>query len=266
MARLPRVPDVVSQLRFARDLVMPVALQEALDARRAFELRGLRRTSLLDARRAWISGLQLLPADLPLDGGLVVDVGANEGWFVANVLKLAPGARVIAVEPTPEPLARLRERFAGAGNVTIVPKALTPEPGTVTMRVPKGSHTGSSLLVPRKSNDELYGSDDWSIAEEVQVEAATLDDVVGDRDVTLLKLDVQGGELGVLAGGERTLRRTRAVITEIVFVSHYEGDSPFPLLNRRMEELGFELHGVTDPQRTPDGTATWGDACYVRTG
>jgi FkbM family methyltransferase len=266
MARLPRVPDVLSQLRFAKDLVMPVALQEALEARRAFELRGLQRTSLLDARRAWISGLQLIPADLPLRGGLVVDVGANEGWFVANVLNLAPDARVIAVEPTPAPLATLRERFGASPNVTIVPKALTAEPGTVTMHIPTGSHTGSSLLMPRKELDERYGSEDWGVAQEVTVPAVTLDSVVGDQDVTLLKIDVQGAELGVLAGGARTLERTRAVIIEIVFVSHYEGDSPFPDLNRRMESLGFVLHGVGDPQRTPDGTAMWGDACYVPAG
>jgi len=264
MTRLLRVPDVVSQLRFARELATPVALREALDARRAFALRGLAKTSLLDARRAWISGLQLLPPDLPLRGALVVDVGANEGWFVTSLLNLVPEAHVIAVEPTPEPLRLLRERFDGARNVTIVPKALTAEPGTVTMRIPTGSHTGSSLLFPRKSLDDLYGSDDWGVAEEVLVPATTLDEVVGDRDVTLLKIDVQGAEFGVLAGGGESLQRTRAVIIEIVFHSHYEGDSPFPLLNRRMEELGFELHGVSDPNRAPDGTAMWGDACYVR--
>jgi FkbM family methyltransferase len=257
---------VLSQLRFVRDLAIPVGLREALDARRAFELRGLEKTSLLDARRAWISGLQLLPKDISLDDALVVDVGANEGWFVTNVLNLAPSARVIAVEPTPEPLARLRERFGAAPNVTIVPKALTAQPGEVTMRIPRGSHTGSSLLRPRKSLDDIYGSDDWGVAAEVTVQADTLDAVVGGQDVTLLKIDVQGGEFGVLAGGARTLERTKAVIIEIVFHSHYEGDSPFPMLNRRMEELGFELHGVGDPNRAPDGTAMWGDACYLRAG
>jgi FkbM family methyltransferase len=264
MVRPPRVPDVLSQLRFARELATPVALREALDARRAFGLRGLRRTSLVDARRAWVSGLQLVPSDLDLDGRLVVDVGANEGWFTANLLSLVPGARVIAVEPTPEPLRRLRERFDGAPNVTIVPKALAAEPGTVTMRIPTGLHTGSSLLVPRKSIDDLYGSDDWGVADEVPVPATTLDEVVGDQDVALLKLDVQGGELGVLASGERTLRRTQAVLTEVVFVSHYEGDATFPRLNRRLEELGLELRGFGEPHRSRDGTAMWGDACYVR--
>jgi FkbM family methyltransferase len=267
MIRMPRVPAVLSQLRFVADLAMPLGLREALDARRAFRLRGLERLSLLDARRAWLSGLQLLPPDLPLRGGLVVDVGANEGWFVASVLNLAPEARVIAVEPTPEPLATLRSRFGSAPNVTIVPKALAAEPGTVTMRIPTGSHTGSSLLMPRKSIDDMYGGDTdaWGVAQEVPVEADTLDHVVAGQDVTLMKIDVQGGELGVLAGGEATMQRTRCVLIEIVFVSHYEGDSPFPMLNRRMEELGFELHGFSDPYRTPDGTAMWGDACYVRT-
>jgi FkbM family methyltransferase len=248
------------------EALMPSALGEAIEARRVFTRRGLARTSLLDARRAKIAGLHMLPADLRLDDALVVDVGANEGTYVQAVLNLAPRAHVVAVEPTPEPLGLLRARFGADPRVTIVPSALGAQEGTATMHVTP-VHTGASLLEPRAEIGERYGSPSgaWATAQAVQVPVTTLDAVVGDRDVALLKIDVQGGELGVLAGGTATLPRTRAIQCEIVFESHYEGDSPFPVLHRRMEELGFALRDVSDFWRNADGTAMYGDACFVRT-
>ena len=255
---------MVPQLRYLRELAMPVALAEALEARRIFSRRGLAQTSLLDARRARIAGLHMLPPDVPLQGGLVVDVGANEGSFVAAVLSLAPAAHVLAVEPTELPLRRLRERFGSHPNVTVVPQALAARSGTARMHVTVG-HTGSSLHRPQPEMGELYGAvEGWSVAEEIDVPTTTLDELVGERDVAVLKIDVQGGELGVLAGGEDTLRRTRAILVEIVFRSHYEGDAPFPVLHARLQELGFELRDISDLYRREDGTAMYGDACFAR--
>ena len=243
---------------------MPVALAEALEARSIFTRRGLAKTSLLDARRARIAGLHMLPPDVPLDGGLVVDVGANEGSFVAAALSLAPTAHVLAVEPTELPLRVLRERFGSHPNVTVVPQALAAEVGTARMHV-TAAHTGSSLHRPQAAMGELYGAvEGWTVAEVVDVPTTTLDELVGDRAVAVLKIDVQGGELGVLAGGEEALQRTHAILIEIVFRSHYEGDAPFPVLHDRLRELGFELRDVSDLYRREDGTAMYGDACFAR--
>jgi len=261
---LPRIPDVVPQLRYLRELAMPVALAEALEARSIFSHRGLAKTSLIDARRARIAGLHMLPPDVPLRGGLVVDVGANEGTFVAAVLALAPEARVLAVEPTELPLRTLRARFGSHPNVTIVPQALAAEVGTARMHVTVG-HTGSSLHRPQPDMGELYGAvEGWKVAEEIDVPTTTLDELVGDREIAVLKIDVQGGELDVLAGGEQALRRTHAILIEIVFRSHYEGDAPFGVLHERLRERGFELRDVSDLYRRADGTAMYGDACFAR--
>jgi FkbM family methyltransferase len=265
MPRLPGLASVMPLVGAARQLAVPVGLAEALETRAVLTRRGLARTSLVDARRARLAGLHMLPADLRLDGRLVVDVGANEGWFSRSVLSVAPGAQVIAVEPTPIPLATLRAELGGHPGVTIVPKALAGEEGTATMHV-TDAHTFSSLLAPRPETDGLYGAPTGTVtaAQALEVPVTTLDAVVGDRDVALLKLDVQGGELGVLAGGDATLPRTDAILCEVLFVSHYEGDAPFPVLNRRMEELGFVLRDVSDVQRNAEGTALFAEACFVR--
>ena len=57
--------------------------------------------------------LDLLPGWVDLRAGIVADIGANVGDWSAAVLRVVPEARVLAVEPAPEPLRRLSERFAG---------------------------------------------------------------------------------------------------------------------------------------------------------
>jgi FkbM family methyltransferase len=195
---------------------------------------------------------------------LILDVGANEGDFSAAVLGLAPEATIVAVEPSPEPLARLRARVAGRPNVTIVPKAVAAESGTARFHVTAHDHN-ASLQQPRTEKmGALYRDEGWGVREVLEVETVSLDELAGGRDVALLKLDVQGGEMKAIRGGRDALGRTHAVLMEVTFVSHYEGDASFQELNRAMLDLGFELAGISSPGRSSDGAPAWADACYVR--
>jgi FkbM family methyltransferase len=261
---MTRLAPLISRARAAGWVVLPAALTEALEARRAFRARGLRPHSLMSARRAWLSRLHLLPLDLDLAAGVVVDVGANEGNFTAAMLDLAPDASVIAAEPSPGPRERLAARFAGDPRVTIVDKALSLYNGTAEFNITAHDHN-SSLHEPLHHMPEFYGDSGWSVVKRIEVATTTLDDLVGDRDVSVLKLDVQGGEMDVLRGGSGTLARTRAVLLEVTFLSHYEGDATFEPLHEEMIRNGFHLFGLADPGRTGDGLTTWSDACYART-
>lgn len=260
---MTRVPPLVSRARAVGWAVLPAALTEALQARHVFRARGFHPHSLMSARRAWLSRLHLLPPDLDLATGAVVDVGANEGNFTAAALDLAPRASVIAAEPSPGPRERLASRFAGDPRVTIVDKAVSLHSGTAEFNVTAHDHN-SSLHEPLRHMPEFYDDSGWKVVERIEVQTTTLDDLVGARDVSVLKLDVQGGEMDVLRGGRATLARTRAVLLEVTFLSHYEGDATFEPLHEEMLSHGFHLFGLADPGRTADGLTTWSDACYAR--
>jgi FkbM family methyltransferase len=244
-------------------LALPVALDQALEARRLLRDRTTARLSLRDYRNAWLSRVHLLPPSCPFDRQLVVDVGANEGNFSAAILSLVPWARVLAVEPAAEPRRRLEARLSGRSHVEIVGQAVADVAGTATFNITAHGHN-SSLHKPRPVMQELYDDPGWAVVREEQVETTTLDRLVGDRDVAVLKLDVQGGELDVLRGGVETLQRTAAVLLEVTFVSHYEGDASFQRLNEEMVERGFDLVGLSQPATTREGVTTWADACYAR--
>ena len=266
MALLQR-EQVAARLALARQLgglLIPQALAEGVEARRLFRSRGLRAGSLRAARNAWRSRLHLLPAGLDLTDGVVIDLGANEGSFTSAVLNLAPAARVLAVEPAPEPLARLRARFGDSPSVTIVPKAVAEHSGTATLHLTGHSHN-SSLHAPLEETGELYDlRRDWATVQTVEVPTTSLDDLAGDRPIACIKLDVQGAELEVLRGARRALANTRAVLMEVTFVPHYVDDAGFQTLNSFMVDAGFELVAISEPGRTAGGDATWADACYAR--
>ena len=221
---------------------------------------------LLDFPTARRAGLDLLPPWCDPRAGLVLDIGANEGSWTTEILEVFPGVRVIAAEPGPEPLAILRSRVGQVPNVTIDPRAVSDTAGTATFYRTRAS-VFASLLPPSASLHERYDlpGGPTDLLETFEVETVTLDQLVDDdASVSLMKLDVQGGELGVLRGAERVLKQTTAILAEVLFVPHYEGDATFPVLHEAMAERGFDLYELGPTFRLDDGPALWADACYCR--
>ena len=134
-------------------------------------------------------------------GGRAVDVGAHDGLLLQWIVRAAPHHEHIAVEPLPAYAARLRERFP---NVRVFEGALSDHEGTATFGyVP--NRPAVSSLAPRTSvrDDDVV---------QLEVQLTTLDALVGDAPVRLIKIDVEGAEHGVLVGGADTIRRDRPVI------------------------------------------------------
>ncbi|MFA9430953.1 FkbM family methyltransferase [Egicoccus sp. AB-alg2] len=150
-------------------------------------------------------------------GDVCVDVGAAGG---AHLLVMAAGVgphgRVLGFEPRPGSLAMLR-RLVGLSRlgdrVTLHQLALSDAEGTLPLRIP---------VVPTRAH--FHGATDDRRAtaafgrlphREIEVPTARLDDVVaraGLSRVDLVKCDVEGAELRVLAGASRVLDEHRPVV------------------------------------------------------
>lgn len=140
-------------------------------------------------------------------GGTFVDVGAHIGWFTVLAGHLVgPTGAVLAFEPFPASFERLRRNVSANGldHVRIEHVAVSSSAGELTVGVQAGSDSGSVTAGP-------------GAAEGLEtVHAQRLDDLVDDDvEVDLLKIDVEGHEAAVLAGGPSTLARTRAVLVEL---------------------------------------------------
>jgi FkbM family methyltransferase len=131
-----------------------------------------------------------------------VDVGASRGLMLAEFARLAPRGRHVAFEPIPEAHAGLVERFPA---VDVRCAALSDEPGTATFNHVRSRPAYSGLKTRDYPGDEKI--------EVITVRVERLDDALpADLVPALLKIDVEGGELGVLRGGIETLRRHRPVV------------------------------------------------------
>ena len=137
-------------------------------------------------------------------GGTVVDVGANVGFFTERFARwVGPRGRVIALEPERANFAELSRRLAAKGLAARVE----------AHRAVADAAAGIAHLVinPDHPGDHHIGDAGERVA------ATTLDTIVppGAR-TSLIKIDVQGAELRVLAGGRKLVARDRpALFVEI---------------------------------------------------
>jgi FkbM family methyltransferase len=166
----------------------------------------------------------------------VVDVGAHEGAFIAEVLAIAPRGHHIAYEPLPEPAQSLTRRFP---SLDVRKSALSDSEGT------------SSFVwvvdAPAMSGFRRRTYPGHPRTQEIEVNSTTLDLDLPDGYVpALVKIDVEGAELQVLRGARETLRRHRPTIAfehGIGGADHY-GTRPADVFSLLVDDLGYRIYDI----------------------
>lgn len=163
--------------------------------------------------------LRLLP-ELVAGGDVAIDVGANVGIFTARLSRLVgSGGLVVAVEPSPRCVGDLGEVVASMENVVVVEAALGVSDGTISLNGwDNPDHRGLGTVVP---GHRAGLEQNWHEGQSVEVSQKRLDGIIeshlADREIGLLKVDVEGCEGAVLAGAPDLFRsgRVRAAILEV---------------------------------------------------
>ncbi|MGQ0593072.1 MAG: FkbM family methyltransferase [Gammaproteobacteria bacterium] len=162
-----------------------------------------------------------------VEPGLMLDVGAATGGMTRLMLKNSPASRVYALEPFPENFPHFEQRIGSDERVKLFKQAVAEQRGESAFYVSStvsGSEPGwekfagcSSLgyLTP----DPTARARSWRSAfswrtnkppklrgQTIRVEMIPIDAVVSER-VRFMKIDVQGGELGVLKSAAGTMTR-----------------------------------------------------------
>jgi FkbM family methyltransferase len=152
--------------------------------------------------------------DLARPGQQVLDIGANWGLFTARLGRVVgPTGHVEAFEPLPAHAATLNAVAAQLPAVDVHLTALSDHEGRADLVIPVHEGEPLTALAHLDAPGEAAAGE-----RRVPVPLRTLDAVLGDDrpPVDLVKCDVEGHELEVLRGGERTLRRGRpALVLEI---------------------------------------------------
>lgn len=189
-----------------------------------------------------------LMLELALPGSVAMDVGANVGIHAIPLAsRLAPG-RLIAVEPLQQNAERLLANalLNDIDNIDLHVVSAGPSPGTVQIHLARDDAFASTGQVLRH----------WDGEQTASVEQTTLDalwETAGCPAVSLVKIDVEGEEAGVLLGAIRLLSQERPAILA-------EANTPEELGNvtRILDRYGY--------QRVPvEGFEPWNHLFLGRT-
>ncbi|MGA7340765.1 MAG: FkbM family methyltransferase [Terracidiphilus sp.] len=202
------------------------------------------------AREGWETAEIRTFLELIATHDVVIDIGANVGFY--SCLAASRGKPTIAIEPSPRNLAFLYRNLSNNRfmHVEALPVGLGKQPGLGRIY----GYGGIASFVPG-----------WAQAREAQsslVPLTTLDAVAACRfqgKKLLIKMDVEGFELDVLAGAQRTLdlKPSPEWLLEVVLRGEVIPggiSSGFAQTFAVFWEHGYRCRKL-DPARTPVGTA-----------
>ena len=186
---------------------------------------------------------------------VVIDIGANEGFYALKIKEHNPDCRIICVEPNPFLFEVLQNNMASnrLKGLELINKAVAAAPGITPFEFIKeiGPIGGRDL----KLVERPWLRDDF--IRSITVETLTLDDLFKQFAVNragILKIDVEGMELDILAGAGTCL----AQVDKIVIERHNRDlrDGVVDFLTTR----GFRLVYDEDP----DILRYYGDLYFVK--
>lgn len=137
-----------------------------------------------------------------------VDVGANDGTAPIHYARFEPKTLVIAFEPVPALVERIKEQTSHLNNFILVDKCVSNYEGKSYLNISPESQYGdfscSSLLsFSDKSKTEWPGRQDFKYIGGVDVDVIRLDKWIEENNIpyiSYLKIDTQGNDLNVLKG------------------------------------------------------------------
>lgn len=140
-----------------------------------------------------------------MPGDVVIDGGANIGYF-SFLAAVSCNARAIAIEPMTRNRASIERSIEkNSGAVLLVPKALGERKEEVSLTYRYLNSGSGTIYGDFGATDPVDAAYIFSET----VETTTLDDLVAEHaltQVSVVKLDIQGGEIAALKGATRILK------------------------------------------------------------
>ncbi len=168
--------------------------------------------------------------------GMILDIGANTGLYAMLAKAANPNATVKAFEPVNRIAKKLARNIMGNGyDIEVVEKAVSDKNGVATFHDsadPKSSTNGYSASLENtfSFNDRSY-----------QVDVVTLDSMLADAKVSLIKIDVELHEVSALRGMMAIIERDRpSILIEVINEEIAEE------VTRMLSPFGYEFYPIEE--------------------
>ena len=206
-----------------------------------------------------------LPYFARVDFNTIIDIGANEGQSSFAFRLAFPNAAIHAFEPLPDCFAKLTRNLAHTPNMFLHNVAVGDTCGDLMFEQNEYAVSSSALPMAEKHMADFPQTKN---RKQIRIPVETLDQLFAHRkDLgnVLIKIDVQGYEKHVIAGGLQTLSRTQVLIVETSFDVLYEGQPLFGEVYETVRELGFSYAGSIEQLVSPrTGKILQQDSLFVR--
>jgi FkbM family methyltransferase len=171
----------------------------------------------------------------------VVDVGANTGQFAIAASRIFKAAKIYAFEPIPSCAEKLRVLASDASKIEVYTNAIGDKIDKVDFFVNEYDQASSLLRLNIEGSKHFRNLRE---KERISVNIITLDHFFKNKTLVkpvLLKIDVQGAEKDVVAGGKDTLEKVEFVLMETAFTPMYIGEPSFTEMIEIMKANDFSF-------------------------
>ena len=165
----------------------------------------------------------------------IVEIGAKDCIESLTFAAMFPNAHITAFECNPELISLCKFNSGMSDRITVVGKMVTDKPENTTFYMPDGEPGMGSMkecLLPGSS---------------VSVETVRMDDYLGEEEIDLLWVDVQGAELDVLNSFGSKLKNVKRIYCEmnLLPMRYYDSSSPSEITDKLMDFKIDETHLIS---------------------
>jgi FkbM family methyltransferase len=221
--------------------------------KKAFDKLGYRIQSnkIIPEKNSMTDGLERMKL-LNINADTIIDIGAAEGTWTADALKLWPSAAYELIEPLTEQKVKLQQLKLLHPNVNYHMAVAGEAPGEVHLNIS-----------PDLDGSGIYGQDSGNTR---KVPVVTIDDIVKNRPGSfIIKFDTHGYELPILNGAKETLKKTSLLIIEVYGFHISPTCLLFHELTAHLDSIGFRMIDIVGTLRRKSDNAFWqADAFYLR--
>lgn len=185
-------------------------------------------------------------------GDTVLDIGANVGAHTLHLARLVgTGGRVVAFEPTDFAIEKLRTNLKanpGLEDRVSVHQAFLMADSSVAVAP---SIAASWPVDGTPADDEVTASRSMSASGAQTISLDSWMAAAGDPGVQLIKMDVDGHELEVLAGARRLLEKQSPVIVMELAPFVFHPESKFDAMVELLTGLGYRFRPLGSARQLP---------------
>jgi FkbM family methyltransferase len=191
----------------------------------------------------------------------VVDIGANEGNWTRAAIRYFPEAHYSLVEPQDHLKAYVQDLIDGGYKIRWINAGAGDKSGSLPFAV--SSRDDSSSFVPGRRQDTSTGTP------LPLVRVITLNEIAAESGAPppdMVKIDAEGFDLKVLAGGSELLGKTDVFLVEAM-ICQPSYENTLARVIERMAAGGYRLVDITDLERSPKDDVLWlCEVAFLRNG